>query len=247
MGQLSVPYWMGDRLAGFDAPAGAAPIEAEVSGDTPMSRLAAVTSELAGRVAEVGRPVVWAADCASAIGVVGGMARAGVEPTVVWFDAHGDFNTWETTPSGFIGGMPLAMLAGRGEQTLMEAAGLEPLDEERLVLVGARDLDPGEIVALERSGVRRIGVEGVARHDFGDRPLYVHVDMDVVDPAHVPGLHYPADGGPDVVTVRAAVDHLLATGRVAGVCMACTWDHGHPDAGRAAAAARQVAARVGAG
>ena len=61
------------------------------------------------------RPVSWAGDCCTSIGVLAGLQQSGIEPILLWFDAHGDFNTWETTPSGFLGGMPLAMIAGRGE------------------------------------------------------------------------------------------------------------------------------------
>jgi arginase len=58
------------------------------------------------------RPVSIAGDCCTAIGVFAGLQRAGINPTLIWFDAHGDFNTWQTSSSGFLGGMPLAMLVG---------------------------------------------------------------------------------------------------------------------------------------
>ncbi len=59
-----------------------------------------------------------AGDCVASLGVAAGLQRAGIEPSVAWLDAHGDFNTWETTPSGFMGGMPLAVLAGLGDQSI---------------------------------------------------------------------------------------------------------------------------------
>ena len=62
-------------------------------------------------------PVSIAGDCCTAIGVMAGLQKARIQPLFIWFDAHGDFNTWETTPSGFLGGMPLAMIAGMGEQS----------------------------------------------------------------------------------------------------------------------------------
>src|SRR3990172_3538297 len=115
---------------------------------------------LASKVAEAlrsgDRPVSIAGDCCSVIGVAAGMQRAGIDPGLIWFDAHGDFNTWETTPSGFVGGMPLAMLVGRGEQTMPAAAGLRRLAEARIVLTDARDLDPGEADALRVSRVTHL-------------------------------------------------------------------------------------------
>ncbi len=63
-------------------------------------------------------------DCCQVIPVMAGLSRAGIHPTLIWLDSHGDFNTWETTPSKFLGGMPLAMLTGRGDQRMMQAVGL---------------------------------------------------------------------------------------------------------------------------
>ncbi|NIS82127.1 MAG: hypothetical protein GTO14_18395 [Anaerolineales bacterium] len=86
---------------------------------------------LAARVAESVRDgsltLSIAGDCCTTIGVLAGLQRADVSPLLVWFDAHGDFNTWDTTPSGFLGGMPLAMLAGIGDQTMPEAVGLRSI------------------------------------------------------------------------------------------------------------------------
>src|SRR5512136_997268 len=78
------------------------------------------------------RPVSLAGDCCTPLGVLAGLQQAGLVPVLLWLDAHGDFNTWETTPSGFLGGMPLAMLVGRGDQTMAQAVGLRPLPESRV-------------------------------------------------------------------------------------------------------------------
>lgn len=100
------------------------------SGST-QERMATVYQALAADVADVAaqgdRPVAYTGDCCATIGVLAGLQRAGIAPTLIWFDAHGDFNTWETSPSGFLGGMPLAMIVGRGEQTFLEATGATPL------------------------------------------------------------------------------------------------------------------------
>lgn len=94
-------------------------------------------------------PLIFAADCVSALGALKGLEAQ--QPDVLWYDAHGDFNTWETTPSGFLGGMPLAMLVGRGDMQFMRGIGLAPLDEECILITDARDLDPEEEVALRES------------------------------------------------------------------------------------------------
>ena len=84
--------------------------------------------------------------------VTAGLRREHPDLALVWIDAHGDLNTPETTPSGFLGGMPFAVLLGWCHDELRAAAGLEPaLAAERAALVGARDLDPGERDAIARS------------------------------------------------------------------------------------------------
>ncbi len=192
------------------------------------ARMSAVHRPLAARVHVIAgrgeRPVSVAGDCCSMIGVVAGLERAGVHPTVIWFDAHGDFNTPETSPSGFVGGMPLAILVGRGDQAMPEAVGLAPLAEERVILAGARDLDSGEAEALRSSKITHI--ERVA--ELLDRPLpagplLVHFDTDVVDPSEVPAHHYPAPGGPSSEALREVFRHLAASGRVVAVSVS-TWD-----------------------
>src|SRR3990170_5555832 len=119
-----------------------------LTGDDPLERMAVLYGGLADRVAAVlaagDRPVSVAGDCLSSLGVIAGLQRAGVDANLLWFDAHGDFNTWQTTPSGFLGGMPLAMAVGRGEQRLVEALGMRPIEEASVILSDARDLDPGE-------------------------------------------------------------------------------------------------------
>ena len=185
-------------------------------------------------------PVVFAGDCVSVIGVLAGLERRGLEPTLVFFDAHGDFNTWETTPSGFIGGMPLAMVTGRGEQTIVAATGLTPLADQRVVLVDGRDLDPGEDAAITESGIAVAPVDEVVRHVPDDGPLYVHVDVDVVDPRDMPATNYPALGGPSLAEVADTLLQLEATGRVVAVSFSC-WNPDLPGAEVAAAATLQLA------
>jgi len=137
---------------------------------------------------------------------------------VLWLDAHGDFNTPETTPSGFLGGMPLAMLVGRGDLSLMRAIGLDPIVEERVVITDARDLDPAEAVALRESAVTHLpAFDDLRAFPLPDYPLYVHVDTDVVDAADLPAMSYPAPGGPSLEAVAAALRRVGQEGQIAGV------------------------------
>lgn len=193
-----------------------------------QARMSAVQRPLAelvrGTVERGERPVSVAGDCCSMIGVVAGLQGAGVRPTVVWFDAHGDFNTPETSPSGFVGGMPLAILVGRGDQAMPRAVGLEPVPEERVILADARALDPGERELVSASRITHLErVADLLDHPLPEGPILVHFDTDVVDPSEVPAHHYPAPGGPSSEAVREVFRHLAATGRVAAVSVS-TWD-----------------------
>ena len=208
--------------------------------DAPQERMGVLYRRLADLVAADAAPRVFAGDCVAVIGVLAGLQRRGLDPTLIFFDAHGDFHTWETTASGFLGGMPLAMLTGRGEQTILQAAGQEPLPDDRVVLVGARDLDPGEDEAVAVSGVRTVEVSGVSDLDL-DGPLYVHLDVDVVDPEDLPAVNYPAPEGPSLDTTLAAMEYLAGTGRVVAFSVS-SWNPAYPRAEEAAAATRRLAA-----
>ena len=176
------------------------------------------------------RPLVTSGDCATALGTVAGMQRAGVDPAVVWFDAHGDVQTLETTASGYVGGMPLRVLAGYRPELIATPLGLGVVAEDRIVLVDARDLDPPEADYLRRSAIRVCDAENLASGVLPDGPLYLHLDVDVFDRGDLPGLRYPVAGGPAATTVAGAIERVLQTGRVAAVGLACTWYPGHSSA-----------------
>lgn len=170
------------------------------------------------------RPVIIAGDCCSSIAVFAGLQRAGIDPLFIWFDAHGDFNTWETTPSGFLGGMPLAMIAGRGEQTISNAVELAPVSEEKVILTDARDLDPEEKEQLRKSRVIHLRhINELNEHPLPESPIYVHVDMDIIDPEEVPAMNYPAPGGPSATELKAVFQRLAQTGRIAAVSVS-SWN-----------------------
>jgi len=144
---------------------------------------------------------------------------------MLWIDAHGDFNTPETTPSGYIGGMCLSMAAGHGPPLGDEIEKRRPLlAEERLVHVGSRALDPPEVIAFNSSPaklfttqqVRKSGASEVAeeasRH-LSNRSDWIvcHLDVDVVDPKLIPAVSYPTPGGLTIDETVAIVRTLMRT------------------------------------
>ncbi len=189
-----------------------------------LERMSIVHRGLAQLVADaVGRgerPVSIAGDCCATLPVMAGLRRAGLPPVLVWLDAHGDFNTPETTPSGFLGGMPLAMLVGRGDPTLMQAVELRPFPEERVVLTDARDLDPGERALVEESRVLHLSdPRDLFTRPLPEGPLYVHLDPDIVDPEDAPAMSYPAADGIRAAELRNLLRRLAASHRIAAVSL----------------------------
>lgn len=196
--------------------------ETRAPGDPRLKYLDQIVScarELAHAVEECIRrgslPVTLGGDHSIALGSISGAANALGELGVIWFDAHADFNTYDTTPSGNIHGMILAALAGYGDPRLVNAAGPGPhVDPRHIVIVGARDLDHGErellrqagvhvrtIADVDRRGMDAITEEAIALATEGGRRLHVSFDMDVVDPSQAPGVGTPVAGG---VTYREA-------------------------------------------
>lgn len=232
---ILVPYHLDEYLPELDVPIGTGEtVRADLPAGTPWDRFAVLYEPVARRVtAAAGNPpvTVVSGDCTTALGTVAGLQRAGLDPGVVWFDAHGDVQTLETTASGYLGGLPLRLLAGYRPELIAARLGLRPVPEHRITLVDARDLDPPEAEYLDRSQIRRCAVDRAA-DNLPDGPLYLHVDLDVVDPTELPGLRFPAPGGPGAAQVAAALHRVLATGRVVAIGLACTWHPGHGAADR---------------
>jgi arginase len=240
MSVIQVPYHLDEYLPELDVPL---PPDAVITPDLDAGdvwgRLAALYSGLAAAVAgEAGRgglPVVVSGDCTTALGTMSGLQQAGIEAGIVWFDAHGDVQTLETTTSGYLGGLPLRLLVGYRPELIAARLGLRAVPERQVILVGARDLDPPEVSYLAGAQIRRSEVGGLDAAGLPSGPLYVHLDLDVIDPAQLPGLRLPVPGGPNPAQVTGALNSLLGTGRVAAIGIACTWYPGHS----AAAAIRQ--------
>src|SRR5215467_1425734 len=193
MSVIQVPYHLDEYLPELDVPL---PPDTVITADLPAGdvwgRLSALYSGLAAAVASEagrgGRPVVLSGDCMTALGTVSGLQRAGIGAGIVWFDAHGDVQTLETSTSGYLGGLPLRLLAGYRPELIADALGLRAVPEDRIVLAGARDLDPPEIQYLAGAAIRRRQVTDLTEADLPDGPLYVHLDVDVLDPGGLPGL-----------------------------------------------------------
>ncbi|MDX1995889.1 MAG: arginase family protein [bacterium] len=167
-------------------------------------------------------PLIFASDCTSALGAVKGLQPR--DPAVLWYDAHGDFNTPETSPSGYLGGMPLAAMVGRGNEALVQAIGFTPLAERDILITDARDLDPQEGVNLRASQMTFLpNFADLLTAPLPTKPLYIHMDVDVVDPSDIPAQNYPAPGGPSVDEAAASMQRVIRDATVAGVLFSL-WD-----------------------
>lgn len=237
---IGVPYWLGQRQAvsavdavrdsGIAAELGAAWVEITPAFGAMVEPVSAVNEALAQVIQAYPdhTPLIFAGDCTACIGAVKGLERQ--QPAVLWYDAHGDFNTPETTPSGFLGGMPLAALVGRGSEWLLRDVGLKPLAESDIILTDGRDLDPEEGVAVASSALTHLPhVNDLLTHPLPDKPLYIHFDTDVINTDEMPGMRYPAAGGPSLAEAQASLARALRDGRVAAVLFTL-WGHDLPGA-----------------
>ncbi|MGA2837890.1 MAG: arginase family protein [Acidimicrobiales bacterium] len=224
---LLLPWHLSDPLADLNVtlPPDTVRVDAHpgATGE-PWRDLVGVYAPLADAVAaEDGPTIVLSGDCVTLLAVLAGVQRRGLRPSLVWFDAHGDFHTEATTTSGYLGGLPLAKAVGRGDLTLPEALGLAPLDERSVTLVDGRDLDPAEVVALAGSEVTHVPVAALDTDRLPDGPVVVHVDVDVLDPTELAGLRFPSPGGPSLEDVAAAVRTVVRDRTLAALDIGATW------------------------
>ena len=226
MPTLLVPYHLEEHLPELAADLPGPP-DVTLEGPPPLGDpwpwYSALHERVAAAVAGTTRPAVVSGDCVVAAGVLAGLQRAGHDPAVVWFDAHGDLHTTRTSTSGYPGGTSLRLLTGHRPAGWTGVPDLAPVAEERVVLVGARDLDPAEAGYLETSPIRRADVGSLEPADLPDGPLLLHVDVDVVDAVDLPGLLFPVAEGPSADAVTAAIGRVVATGRVVALDIAATW------------------------
>ena len=185
-----------------------------------MGKIYAQLSEAVQAAVSDGKvPVSIAGDCVSSLGVLGGLQKAGKSPDrILWLDAHGDFHTWETTQTKYLGGMPLAMLVGRSDRrkeerdgiaSFLAAIGVQPFPEEKIILSDGRDLDPGEKEAISNSKIVRCSIADIFKHLDPDENLYLHFDTDVMDAEpEMPALKYHVKQGPGYAEICALFKSL---------------------------------------
>lgn len=189
---------------------------AQTADDTNLKNLKAVadaTEKLSQKVDEIVRlnqfPLVLGGDHSVAIGTLAGVAKHSENLGVIWYDAHGDLNTAETSPSGNIHGMPLAVSLGIGHPALTNIGGYAPkVKPENIVIIGARSLDDGEKELIKEKGIKvytmheidRLGMAKVMEETVAylkERTDKVHLslDLDGLDPDDAPGVGTPVIGG----------------------------------------------------
>jgi arginase len=174
-------------------------------------------------------------NCSSLMGMLGGLRHSADPPQrvgLVWIDAHGDYNTPETTLSGMLGGMPVAIAAGDALTRMREQAWMdEPIPKDRIVMVGVRDTDPLEQERIERDGIPQVSTADVrslsenlrarmreltARSDL----VYVHVDLDVLDPSEVSGHPLTVPDGPTGAELGRAIEVMFSYPKTAALGIA---------------------------
>lgn len=208
---------------------------------TNLGRLGGI---IAGKAAEARREnkaiLMSGGDCTHVTGIVGGLQQAhgsDLRIGLVWFDAHGDINTPETSISGMLGGMPVAVCAGLALPQWREGSKIEtPLPADRIILVDVRNLDPAEKTLIDELGVTVAaaapGFPGVdlktAVDELAGRcdVIYLHIDSDVLDQLYVPNHGTREPNGPHMPQVLAAIDTVMATGKVAAFAVVSVYGEG---------------------
>jgi arginase len=193
----------------------------------------AVRDEVDGALGRGSMPVVLGGDHSIAMGTIAGVSRHFGKKDerigLIWFDAHGDMNTPQTSPSGNIHGMPLAVALGIGEKSLVGLAGDDgPMVEgARAAVVGLRDVDPAEKENIRESGIgaftmrdidergmRAVMEEAIKRATSGTAGMHISFDLDGIDPDYAPGVGTAAPGGLSYREAHLAMEMLYDTGKV---------------------------------
>ncbi len=184
--------------------------------DDELKTIASVNNALSrsvkGAITDGYFPVILRGNCNTCLGTLAGIDSS--QTGIIWFDAHGDFNTPETTLSGYFDGMSLAVATGHCYQDILN---IVPIPESRTLLVGVRDLDPDEKKLLNKSEVRLIHTvelkEGLEKSLLPNliklqsqvKDVYIHLDFDVLDPIESPGVDYKSPNGLSLDEVENAI------------------------------------------
>ena len=210
----------------------------------PVRSLGLLNGAIADAVAAARRTdaaiLMTGGNCTHVTGVVGGLQEAhgpGLRLGLVWFDAHGDFNTPETTPSGMLGGMPVAVCAGLAHAPWRELSHIvAPIPTDRILFVDVRNVDPAEedliwatdaSVAAAAPGFPGEDLAGaVARLNATCDAITLHIDADFLDASLVPSHGTKEPNGPDLDETAAAIDTVMATGKVVALALVSITNRG---------------------
>jgi arginase len=197
-------------------------------------------------------PIILAGNCNTAVGTIAGL---GADSTgVAWFDAHGDFNTPDTTRSGFLDGTAVAMITGRAwRQLALTVPGFQAVPDNRICLVGTRDLDTLEEGLLSESSIDVVTLKDLkaglrrALQSIGEHveQIYVHLDLDVLDAGVASANHFAVGGGLSLKDVEYALTTIAGDLRIAGVTLSAYDPSADTDGAAARAAIRLVCAAAG--
>ncbi|MGE7093765.1 arginase [Lysinibacillus sp. NPDC048646] len=190
-----------------------------------------ISTTLASRVYEAVEqkkfPLVFGGDHSIAIGTLAGLGEHYKNLGVIWFDAHADLNTPDTTPSGNIHGMPLAVSIGLGHDRLVQIRNYAPkIKPENVIIIGARSVDPGERELIRQQGIKvysmhevdRLGMTRVMEDALSylkERKvdgLHLSLDLDGLDPLYTPGVGTPVPGGMTYRESHLAMEMLQESG-----------------------------------
>jgi arginase len=206
-----------------------------LSGDAKLKNLEpileiceALSSVVEGICAAGDFPLVIGGDHSLALGSATGAAAACGSLGLLWIDAHGDFNTDQTSPTGHIHGMPLAALAGYGDTRLVSLGGFSPkVDPAHIAVVGVRDLDAGErellrvaqvhvftMKDIDHMGIATVMARALEITTQGTRGLHVSLDIDALDPREVHGVGTPVRGGLTYREASFVMEEIAATGKM---------------------------------
>jgi arginase len=172
------------------------------------------------------RPIILSGNC----GTAALSAMAALDPRssgMIWFDAHADFNTPETSPSGFLDGMGLAILTGRCWRRLAERfESFQPVLDSQVIQIGVREKDPPEVQLLQESGIKQIPTVALAElpevlRQLGTNTVYVHVDLDVIDTSEGRANGWACGGGLSLNQLRDALELIGCRASIVAGAVTC--------------------------
>lgn len=228
------------RLAELDA----SKWQAEIQSSFELMRMLSVAVREARDTARF--PIVLAGNCNTAVGTLAGLGAS--TTGVAWFDAHADFNTPETTTSGFLDGTAVAILTGRcWTQLAATVPGFSAIPDDRISLIGARDIDSLESTLLDDSAVTVVSPRRLkeslprALGSIGEHvdDIYVHLDLDVLDAGVASANKFAVSGGLTLQDMELALSRIADGFRITGAALTAYDPEADTD-GRAARAAIQL-------